>query len=447
MNMATRPQPAAPLPELWTEPPREDERGERMRRNLKIAVGIFLVLFLLAAVVPIGGAVIGTGQVGVATRVKRIAHPTGGVISQIAVVNGEHVNAGQLLMRLDDRVTGADALYSNLTVEQLLAQRARLEAERVGAPAPVFPTQLTQASNASARQAIEDERRLFAIRRSEQGQIRAQLAARVRQYSEEISGYEAQIASLKKQRELIEPERKSAQELWSKQLVTISRVNQLERTAADLEGNVAALNAQIAGARARITEAQEQSIQLVETRRADAGKQLADINTALNQQQLRSVAATDQQNRSEIRAPYSGTVEKIAFAAIGDVVKPAEPIMEIVPDADQMVIEAFISPSDVDQVRTGQHAVVRFTSFNRAATPEIEGRVSYVASDRTENPESKASFFLARIAIKPQDLAASGLQLRSGIPAEVHIQTGNRSLLSYIFKPLKDQFSRAFRDS
>jgi HlyD family secretion protein len=369
------------------------------------------------------------------------------VISQIAVVNGEHVNAGQLLMRLDDRVTGADALYSNLTVEQLLAQRARLEAERVGAPAPVFPTQLTQASNASARQAIEDERRLFAIRRSEQGQIRAQLAARVRQYSEEISGYEAQIASLKKQRELIEPERKSAQELWSKQLVTISRVNQLERTAADLEGNVAALNAQIAGARARITEAQEQSIQLVETRRADAGKQLADINTALNQQQLRSVAATDQQNRSEIRAPYSGTVEKIAFAAIGDVVKPAEPIMEIVPDADQMVIEAFISPSDVDQVRTGQHAVVRFTSFNRAATPEIEGRVSYVASDRTENPESKASFFLARIAIKPQDLAASGLQLRSGIPAEVHIQTGNRSLLSYIFKPLKDQFSRAFRDS
>src|SRR5205085_11740376 len=122
----------------------------------------------------------------------------------------------------------------------------------------------------------------------------------------------------------------------------------------DLEGNIAALTAQIAGARARITEAQEQSIQLVETRRADAGKQLADINTALNQQQLRSVAASDQQHRSEIRAPYSGTVEKIAFAAIGDVVKPAEPIMESVPVADQLGIEALLSPSYVDQVSVGQ---------------------------------------------------------------------------------------------
>ena len=447
MNAPDRLARAQAIPALWDEPIEDDARGSRLRRTLAVVVAIFVVLFLLAAFVPMGGAVIGNGQVGVESRVKRIAHPTGGVISQIAVVNGQHVVAGELLMRLDDRVTGADALYSNLTVEQLLAQRARLEAERLGSPRIVWPTELTRANNASARQAMMDEQRLFAIRASEQNQIRAQLAARVRQYSDEIDGYQAQIASLRKQRELIEPERKSVQELADKQLVTLSRVNQLERTAADLEGSMAAQDAQIAAARARITEAQEQAIQMVETRRAEAGKELGDINTALNQQQMRSVTATDQQFRSEIRAPYSGTVEKIAFAAIGDVVKPAEPIMEIVPDADQMVMEVSISPNDVDQVRVGQHAVVRFTSFNRAATPEVEGRVIYVAADRSENPEAKQSFFLVRVSIDQRELAGRHLKLRSGMPAEVHIQTGDRSLLSYIFKPLRDQFARAFRDS
>ena len=447
MNAPDRVAPAQAVPALWDRPVEDDARGSRLRRNLAVVVGIFAVLLLLATLVPIGGAVIGAGQVGVESRVKRIAHPTGGVISLIAVTNGQHVAAGQLLMRFDDKVTGADALYSNLTVEQLLAQRARLEAERLGSGRIVWPAELLRANNASARQAMQDEQRLFLIRASEQNQLRAQLEARARQYSDEIDGYQAQIASLRKQRDLIEPERKSTQELWNKQLVTISRVNQLERTAADLEGNIAAQEAQIASARARITEAQEQAIQLVETRRAEAGKELADVNTALNQQQLRSVSASDQQFRSEIRAPYSGTVEKLAFAAIGDVVKPAEPIMEIVPDADQMVIEVSVNPNDVDQVRVGQHSVVRFTSFNRAATPEVKGRVTYVAADRTENAESKQSFFLARIALDQHELARRGLKLRSGMPAEVQIQTRNRSLLSFIFKPLGDQFDRAFRDS
>jgi HlyD family secretion protein len=419
--------------------------SSKLRRSLLNITGVFLVLLLLAAFVPIGGAVLGTGQVGVESRVKRVAHPTGGVIAQILVVNGQHVEAGQLLMRLDDRVTGADALYSNLTVEQLLAQRSRLEAERLGSGSIVFPAQLTQATTASARRAISEERRLFAIRQSEQAQLRAQLVSRSEQLKDEISGYQGQIQALEKQRSLIEPERRSVQALWDKQLVTINRVNQLERTAADLEGSIAALRAQIASARGRITETQEQVIQLRESRRAEAGQELSQVNTALNQQQLRSITAGDQQDRSKILAPYSGTVEKIMFAAIGDVVRPAEPIMEIVPDADRLVVEALIAPEDIDQVRQGQKAAVRFTSFNRSATPEIDGQVTYVAADRSENATAQLSFFMVRIEVDQQELAREGLQLRSGMPVEVHIQTGDRSLLSYIFKPLRDQLARAFR--
>ena len=180
---------------------------------------------------------------------------------------------------------------------------------------------------------------------------------------------------------------------------------------------------------------------------AGLARQLQAVLTALNEQRVRSVSAGDQQNRSEIRAPYTGIVEKIAFAAIGEVVRPAEPIMEIVPDSDEMVVEVGINPSDVDQVQKGQLARVRFSSFNRAATPEIDGKVVYVATDRSDNPESKQSFYTVRITVNQTELRKEGLNLRSGMPAEVQIHTGNRPMLSYITKPLRDQFARAFRDN
>nr|WP_240960041.1 HlyD family type I secretion periplasmic adaptor subunit [Novosphingobium olei] len=422
--------------------------GSPRLRQLTITVSVLLlVLFVLASVIPIGGAVIGGGQVGTESRVKRIAHPTGGVISSIMVHNGEHVKEGQLLLRLDDRVSGADARFSSLTVDQLLAQRARLEAERLGAGAVRFPEELTKSESPAARQAMADEAHLFELRRREESEQRAQLQARIAQFNHEIAGLNAQISAVRKQRALIEPERQGVRDLWNKQLVTIDRLNQLERTAVDMEGNTAALGSQIAQVRARITEAQEQLIQLSQTRRVQAGTDLAQVNTALNQQQMRSVAASDQQDRSEIRAPYSGVVEKIAFAAIGDVVKPAEAIMEIVPDKDLMVVEAMISPVDIDQVKTGQAARVTFSSFNRAATPQIPGRVIYVATDRTDNPESRQAYFMVRIAVDQAAVRREGLGLKSGMPAEVYIETGGRSMISYLTKPLRDQFMRAFRDN
>lgn len=428
--------------------PQISAAGSPRLRQLTITVStLLLVLFVLASVIPIGGAVIGGGQVGTESRVKRIAHPTGGVISSILVHNGEHVKEGQLLLRLDDRVSGADARFSSLTVDQLLAQRARLEAERLGAAAVRFPDELTKSDSPAARQAMADEAHLFELRRREESEQRAQLQARIAQFNHEIAGLNAQISAVRKQRALIEPERQGVRDLWDKQLVTIDRLNQLERTAVDMEGNTAALGSQIAQVRARITEAQEQLIQLSQTRRVQAGTDLAQVNTALNQQQMRSVAASDQQDRSEIRAPYSGVVEKIAFAAIGDVVKPAEAIMEIVPDKDLMVVEAMISPVDIDQVKKGQAARVTFSSFNRAATPQIPGRVIYVATDRTDNPESRQAYFMVRIAVDQAAVRHEGLSLKSGMPAEVYIETGGRSMISYLTKPLRDQFMRAFRDN
>lgn len=422
-----------------------------MQREMRRAlVGITVLVFgffAVAAMVPIGGAVLGSGQVGSESRVKRIAHPTGGVIAEIYVANGDRVERGDPLVRLDATVSGAEAAFSALTVSQLLAQRARLEAERLGSGAIVFSPELLRSSEPGARQAMADEARLFAIRRSELGGLRAQMGSRVVQLQRQIEGYRAQIDALQRQAVLIEPERAGVRELWEKDLVTVSRKNQLERESVDLQGSIASLNAQIAQTQARITETREQAIQLSETRRSEAGTQLAALNASLNDQRVRNVSSGEQKSRSLVRAPYAGVVDKLAVNAIGDVVPPAQTILEVVPDRDRLVIEAAVSPTDIDQVRQGQSARLRFSSFSATSTPEIPGEVTFVAAERTTDPDTQSSFYSVRLSIDAARLAKwPELRLKPGMPADVMIETGDRSMLSYITRPLRDQFARAFRN-
>lgn len=426
--------------------------NEKMKPRLRSAVLLIALLVFglggAAALIPIGGAVVGSGQIGVESRVKQITHPSGGTIAQILVKNGQRVRKGQILLRLDDRVTGADARLSSLSVDQLMAQRARLEAERLGSSAISFPSELANRSDAGARKAIAEETRLFQIRKQEQAGLAAQLAARIRQYGSQINGYQAQIESYQQQAKLIEPERAGVRKLWDKGLVTIGHLNQLERTAVDFKGSIGALQASIAQAQARISEVREQIIQLGETRRADAGTQLAQINTTLNQQQVRSVSATDTHDRSVIRAPYNGIVDKLAVTTVGGVIRPADVIMEIVPDRDALLVEGAISPADVDQVRARQKARIRFTSMNSTATPEIPSRVVFVAAERTVDQATRQNYFAIRVSIDAKALQSNPtIQLRPGMPAEIFIETGDRTMLSYVTKPLRDQFARAFRDN
>ena len=449
---------------MATHPPilTEEEAAERprgsvdfestMRSNSRRAMllfGLLIVVFFVSMVlIPIGGAVVASGQVGVESRIKRIAHPNGGVIANIYVSNGDAVKEGDPLLRFDDNVSGTTSELSSLTVVQLLAQRARLDAERLGHSSVTFPQVLINSTEPGAREAMTDERRLFITRRNEQTQLRAQLASRVVQYRREISGYNAQITALQKQQALIGPELEGVRDLWDRNLVTLSRLNQLERTGADIEGSVASLQAQIAQAQARISETNEQVIQLAETRRAEAGSQLSQINSVLNEQQVRSVTADDTQRRTLVRAPYDGVVDKLAFNTIGDVIRPAETIMEIVPDRDRLLVEVAVSPVDIDRVAIGQETRIRFTAFSNTATPEIGGRIIHVAPERTDNPETGASFYAARVSVDAAELRDNPeIALRPGMPADVFIQTGSRPMISYITKPLQDQFARAFRDN
>jgi HlyD family secretion protein len=424
---------------------------EALRRYLRIGlitVGVLVFgLFGLAAIVNISGAVIATGQISVESQVKKIAHPTGGVIAEIYVRDGARVKAGDALMRLDTTVAGVSASVSSEGLVQLLARRARLEAERDGRPYPVFPAQLLQSRDPSARTAMAEEVRLFRLKQQARAGLHAQLRDRVRQMEQQIGGYQGQIAANSRQSELIKPELEGVRGLWEKKLVTINKLNSLERTAVDLDSSSASLGANIAQARSRISEIREQAIQLDQEARSQAGTELAEVITALNDQQVRQVSTGDTVDRSIIRAPYNGVVDKLAFSTIGGVVPPAETIMEIVPDSDQLVVEAKISPADVDQLSIGQPAVLRFSAFNMQTTPEIDGRLTHVSAEAKLDERSGLSFYNVRLEVGEREMRRlGGLKLVPGMPVEAFIQTGERSLLSYITKPLRDQLNRSFRE-
>lgn len=418
----------------------------RSRRALQ-AIGAFLGIFILAAIfIPIGGAVIGGGALVVEGQVKRIAHPTGGVIAEINVKDGARVKRGELLMRLETTVASVRADLSGRTVAQLLASRARLEAEREGRGRLAFPATLLARQDKDARDAMASEQRLFSLHLAERSSLRAQLEQRIVQIARQLDGYHAQIVALQKQQALIGPERAGVQELWDKGLVTIARRNQLERTAADLEGSIASLEASIAQANAHVTETREQIIQVEQSARSDAGRELAQVNNSLNEQQVQEVAAGDAYKKSDIRAPYGGVIDKLAFSARGDVVQSAQAIMEIVPDSELMIAEVRISPADIDRVKTGQEARVKFTAFAASQTPELPGKLIFVSADRTTEQQTGVSYYRVRIEIDPAALKMERLKLVSGMPVETFISTGSRSMMSYVTKPLTDQFSRSFRD-
>lgn len=417
-------------------------------RRTWIVLGLLVVgLGTLAAAVPFGGAVIVAGQVGVESFVKRVSHPTGGVVDRVLVKNGEKVRKGQSLILLESKVSQSEAMLTELSVEQLLARRARLEAEVSGATAISFPPELARSPSSGAKSAMAFEQAQWQARGGERSSEAGKLNARIEQLQQQISGNSAQIAALRRQSVLLSQETEGVRELWAKKLVTLGKLNQLERAGADIDGRLGALTASSAQARAQIAETRQLILQTGQSRRVQAGDQLTEVNDAINRQQMQRASAKDEFDRSRITAPQDGTVDKLTITAAGAVIRPGDTLLEIVPDKDRLVIEAMVRPTDIDQVSMGQKAHVRFSSINVAATPEVAGKVIFVASERTMIRDGQESLFPVRIAIDQAAIEREGIRLRPGLPVEAYIETGRRSMLSYLTKPMRDQMARLFREN
>jgi HlyD family secretion protein len=423
-----------------------------IRRHLFISV-IVIVLLVggiggWAATSEFAGAVIAQGTLVVDTNSKKVQHPTGGVVAELNVRDGDQVKLGDVVIKLDDTQTRANLQIVAKGLDELMARRAREEAELEGQEQVTFPADLLQRKDdQEVARLVGGEAKLFETRRKTREGLKAQLGERVLQSDEEIRGLTAQVASKEKQIEWIQQELEGVRDLWAKKLVQFNRVTSLEREQARLEGERGQLIASIAQAKGKISETRIQILQIDQDMRTEVGKDLAEIRAKSAELIEKRVAAEDQLKRIDIRAPQNGMVHQLDVHTVGGVVSAGQQIMLIVPAADKLIVEAKVQPQDIDQVRIGQAAVMRFSNFNSRTTPEVNGEVSVVSADVTQDQRTGISYYTVRIAVSPAELARLGEhKLQPGMPVEVFIQTTVRTVVSYFVRPFQDQIAKAFRE-
>ncbi|GGF69100.1 HlyD family type I secretion periplasmic adaptor subunit [Azorhizobium oxalatiphilum] len=422
-----------------------------VRRHL-MAGGLVAVLLVggvggWAAATTLAGAVVASGTAVVDSYVKKVQHPTGGVVGEIAVTEGQRVRAGEVVMRLDATQARASLAIQSKRVVEFTARRARLEAERDDLAQIVFPDWLLRADMPEATAAVHSERSLFAARRAARLGRQAQLRERIAQSRHEIEGLKAQEAAYDRGLVVLEKEIADLRPLLAKGIVNVQRLNSLETQAATFGGERGEKIAYQAQAAGRIAEAELQILQIDQDLRTEVGQELRDVDAQLGEAVERRVAAEDQLRRIDLIAPQDGVVHQLSVHTVGGVIAPGDIIMSVVPTADRLAVEARIRPQDIDQVQVGQSALLRLSAFNAHTTPELGGTVTQVAADQTEDSRTGQLYYLVRIALPASELQRmAGQPLLPGMPIEVFITTGARTALSYLVKPLYDQINRAFRE-
>jgi HlyD family secretion protein len=436
-------------------PPSSPRQGSAASIHRHIVVGGTVVAFLAiglggwASTAEISGALIAQGQLVVDSNVKKVQHPTGGVVGEVRVRDGDRVKAGDILVRLDETVTRANLAIVSKGLTELYARKARLAAERDGADSVPVPKQLAnRADDPDVQEALASERKLFDLRRTARLGQKDQLQQRVKQLEEQISGLAAQQEAKAKETSLIDQELQGVRDLWAKNLVQINRLTSLEREEARLQGERGQLVASAAEAKGKIVETELQIIQVDQQLSSDVAKELRETDSKIGEYVERKVTAEDQLKRTDLRAPQDGVVFQSTANTVGGVITAGDAVMLIVPETDTLLVEAKVDPKDIDQVQLGQPVVLRFSAFNMRTTPEINGTVVRVAADTTTDQRSGQSYYLVRISMTADEIKRLGtnVKLTPGMPVEAFIQTGQRTMMSYLIKPLHDQLMRAFRE-
>jgi HlyD family secretion protein len=430
------------------------EQGARGSIQLHLIIGLAVVVVLAgglggwASTAEISGALIAPGSIVVESNVKKVQHPTGGVVGEVLARDGDIVKAGDILVRLDDTVTKASLAIVTKNLDAQWARAARLEAEQRGLDKITFPPQLTsRISDPDVKILILSESKLFEVRVNGRIGQKAQLRERITQLNEEIAGLSAQEKAKDQEIALVEKELAGVRDLYDKHLVQISRLTTLERDAARLNGERAQYIASRAQAKGKITETELQIIQVDKDMVSEVSKDLRETNDKIGEFVERKVTAEDQLRRVDIRSPQDGMVLQSAVHTVGGVITAGDAIMMIVPQADDLQVEAKVNPQDIDKLQIGQKTLLRLSAFNQRTTPELNGVVSRVSPDVTTDQRTGQSYYTIRVSMPPQELARLGdVKLIPGMPVEAFVQTGDRTLISYLMKPLSDQLMRAFRE-
>ncbi|MCP3392944.1 HlyD family type I secretion periplasmic adaptor subunit [Bradyrhizobium sp. CCGB12] len=425
---------------------------DSIKFHLMLGLGIVLVLVVglggWASTVLISGALIAPGQIVVESNVKKVQHPTGGVVGEVRARDGDLVKAGDIVVRLDDTVTRANLAIVTKNLDAAQARAARLQAEQRGVDKLEFPqTLLERASDPDVKLLLSAEGKLFDVRVNGRTGQKAQLRERITQLNEEIAGLSAQEKAKDQEIALVQNELTGVRDLYDKRLVQISRLTQLERDSARLNGERAQYIASRAQAKGKITETELQIIQVDKDVVSEVSKDLRETNDKIGELIERKVAAEDQLRRVDIRAPQAGMVLQSTVHTVGGVVTAGDTLMLIVPQADDLQVEAKVNPVDIDKLQIGQKTLLRLSAFNQRTTPELNGVVSRVSPDVTTDQRTGQSYYTIRVSMPPEEVARLGdVKMIPGMPVEAFVQTGDRTMLSYLMKPLHDQLMRAFRE-
>jgi HlyD family type I secretion membrane fusion protein len=431
-----------------------------MRKNQKdsfklgsrVLLGTALSVLLLggaggwAATAEISGAVIAQGQIVVDQQIKSIQHRDGGIISEIAIREGDSVRAGQVVLRLDDTQTKAEISIVEAQLLELTARRARLLAERDLLKTIAFPESFDSAL-AEVQFLMTGESRVFHGNLSNRESRKQQLQLVVEQVGEEVTGLEAQRVSKRQEVALVEQHRARLENLVSKQLIEQSPLYAADRDIARLMGESGEIDAAIARARSKINELQLQILFIDETARTEAQRELTSLDTKVSELQERHNAILDRLSRTEIRAPIDGVVNELNIHTIGGVITPAEILVTIVPMNAQLKVEFGLPPISIDQVSVGSSARLRLPALNQRTTPELTGKVTHMSPATTRDASSGLFLYRGDVILDAGEISKIGAsQLIPGMPVEVYVTTEERTALSYFMQPITDQIVKAFRE-
>jgi HlyD family secretion protein len=414
---------------------------------------LILVLFVLAigawsVLAPLAGAAIAPGQVRAEGNRRTVQHLEGGIIREFAVREGDAVEPGQTLIRLDDTQAASSTDLLRASIDALRAQLARLQAETEQRDAVRFPADLA-ARNQESRvvEVIAGQMAIFETRRRSLATQTSVLEQRVQQLEAEIRSRQAQANAHTRQLSLVREELAGAMLLLQRGFERRTRIIALERQVSELEGNRDQELELINRARRAIAEARTQIESLRDERMREATAELRETQNRLVEAEERLRSAADIRRRLDVVAPIGGVVANLRYFTVGAVVRPGEPLLDIVPSQEDLVVEAQVSPTDIDRVHVGQTAEVRFIGLRRRVTPMVLAEVNYVSADIAVNDRTGTTFYRATVRIPHDQLGLlQGAQLQPGMPTEVFIRSDGRSLFTYLFEPIRDSFYRAFRE-
>ena len=413
--------------------------------GIAVLLGTVGVLGTWSYLAPIDSAASASGFVTVKSHSKTVQHLDGGIVKELIAKDGDIVNEGDILLTLDGSEIKAQLEILRGQQITFAAQVARLTAERDRLGLVNYPKEVQNLSDARVIEAQQSENQIFNARKNaHEGEVSV-LNQRISQLNSRIQGLQGQKTSKQELKASYSEEAKDLRELLAEGFADKQRLRDLERSLSASTGEIASLSSEIASSEMQIGETRLQILQIQKQFQEEVANKLSEVQAQLYDINQRLTATIDKVNRIQIKAPSAGRVMGLSIHNVGGVITPGRPILDIVPQGEELIIDARVSPMDIDRVHVGLVAEVRFSAFKQALTPKMMGKLINLSADKLTDERTGAPYYSAKIELTPDSYAKLGdMELIPGMPADVLINTGERTVFEYLMQPITNAFARAF---